>query len=388
MTIRAKRYTAVAALLSMLTVAVVLKLTESSGRAQGGSVSAESKAKLITQIEVTRSEIVDRYTVLGTVKPHESIEIRNEVGGRVERLGFKEGKTVDAGDVLLKIDDAELQARKRATTKEYEVAKLQKKRQKKVLEKGGISQLQYELIASEAEVLKAQRDEIRAQIENTVIRAPFDGLVGVRQISEGAVIPVNTTAATLHQIDPAELEFDLPEKYLDRLSEGDKVRFRLRGQDDIYSAEVFAMSNQVDEGTRTLRVRAKTSNSDQKMRPGQMAAIEVVLERIKDAMTVPTAAVLKSRTQDYVFVNDDGVAKKTPVDIGIRLSSRVQIVDGLEAGQRVISTGLQDLSDGQKVKVDTSKDAIDVEQIQPDANRRGILRDVFSESKMDGDTDS
>ena len=380
----------------VLTIAAVIgglvasKLIPASKKASEKKKKKGSKTKevLVTTWEVEPETITDALSTVGTLKADESIAIQNEVPGKVVRIGFEEGERVERNQMLLQMRRDPLEAELEVKRQEKALVETQIERQRKVLEKGGISQQEFDVTQNRLQVLEAEMDRIRAELDKTTVRAPFDGIVGLRSVSQGAILTQGTEVAELSKLDPIELDFTVPERYADHIETGTSVRFRVHNSNAIHEATIDAIEPKLDAGNRVLHVRARTDNPERRLRPGSFAQVRVVVGTIDEALTVPSVAVITSGDRKSVWVSENGKAKKQNVEIGIRTENRVQITEGLEAGDTVVVTGRQNVQPGAKLKVDTSEDAMDVEAVEPNSNKSGMRNKWFSEEPLESRPDT
>jgi len=360
--------------------------------AQGDSAQKKKKKKgatLVTTKKVEPTSITDTFSAVGTIRPVESIEIRNEVPGKVVRIGFDAGDRVERGELLLQMRNDTLQADLEVKKRRRDLLQTQVERQRKVLEKGGISQQQFDVTKNELDVLNAELQQIRAELDRTSLRAPFDGRVGLRDVSRGAILTRGTRVAELVETDPVEIEFTVPERFAGSIEEDQTVGFRVHGSSTVHEAKIHALEPRLESETRALRVRAKTDNGDGDLRPGQYAQVRANLDTVEDALVVPSPAVVNSANETIVWVNSGGTAERRRVETGIRTESDVQITEGLSAGEEVVTTGRQTLKPGDELEIDTSDDAMDVDEIGPDPERNGMRNEWFSEETLEeGESDA
>ena len=346
------RVAAILAALAALAVAafVILRPAESeSAPPRGGGGGPDEPAPVETY--VARAEpIQDRISATGTLLANEEVELVGETSGRITRVLFREGSPVRAGQLLVKVNDAELQADLESVRRRLALAELTLGRQNRLLEMGGVSREEFDLTQNEVDVLRAELQRIQAQIAKTEVRAPFGGTIGLREVSEGSYLSPQQRIATLQDLDPIKVEFDIPERSQGQVRVGSPVTFRVEGSDGEYEATVYALAQEIDPNTRTLRVRAQGSNPERTLRPGSFARVELIQREIPDALLVPTSALIPSAKQTTVFLVRDGLALSQPVQTGIRTEERVQITSGVAAGDTVVTAGLQQLRPGQPVQ--------------------------------------
>lgn len=286
----------------------------------------------------------------GTLLANEEVEIRSEISGRVTQVNFDEGRAVRKGDLLLKINDRELKAQFTQKELEEKLAAQEERRNKQLYDIKGISQEDYDRVLNNLQLIQAQKDEIGAKLAKTEIVAPFDGIIGLRHISEGGYITSDMLAATIQDVDPIKAEFSVPEKYARLVKIGLPIVARAGETDTEYKGAVFAVESKIDPDTRTIKVRAKLPNTDRSLIPGAFARITISLEQIPQAVVIPARAIVPEIDGEKVFVCRDGKATKAKVVTGIRSERDIQIVTGLATGDSVILTGLLQLTDGRAVK--------------------------------------
>lgn len=282
----------------------------------------------------------------GTILANERVDLTSEVSGKITEIKFKEGQPVKKGDLLIKINDAELQARLQKAQYERDLAQSKEERQRQLLAKSGISQERYDETLNELNTFKAEIQLIQAQIDKTEIRAPFDGIVGLRHVSEGSYITPTTPIANLISLHPAKLDFSIPEKYVTAVQPGDAVMYQIQGSDEIFRGEIYAIEPNIDPETRTLLIRALCPNKEQKVLPGAFAKVDVVLENIEDALMLPSEALIPELGGQKVYIYQAGQAMPRPVETGLRTSQRVQITGGLAPGDTVITSGILQMRPG------------------------------------------
>lgn len=312
---------------------------------QGGGLLA------VNAIVVEPREYANVITLSGSIEPNEQVQVRSEVSGIVRSLGFREGSMVKKGQPLLRIDDSELQALLIQAQSSEKLAEDNANRARLLLEKEAISQQEYDVAYADYESARAQTTLIRAQIAKTTILAPFSGKIGLRSISEGEYLTPTTVVANLLSVNPVKILFSVPEKYSNQIGEGQGLKFSVSGSDTKYHAEIYAIEPGVDATTRTISIRALADNPEGRLFPGSFARIELPLERIDDAVLVPTQAVIPVQNGKQVYLYEDGLAKATLVEAENRTTSDVLINKGIVIGDTVLISGLMSLADGIPVQV-------------------------------------
>ena len=287
----------------------------------------------------------------GTLLANESVELKSETAGKVVKILFKEGSRVNKGELLLKINDEELQAQLLGAKSALNLAEDNMARAQKLLEKQGISQQDYDAAANDLNVKKANLDLVKAQLDKTEIKAPFEGIIGLKYVSEGSFINSSTVIASLQDIDPVKIDFSIPEKYAGFVHIGDKIKFSVAGSGNSYSGTVFAIEPKIDETTRTLKIRAISPNTRGEILPGAFADVTLILKEIPDALMVPTQAIIPILKGQKVYLCRNGVVAQVEVKTGIRTDTEVQITEGLNPKDTVITTGILQLAPGMPVKI-------------------------------------
>jgi len=196
---------------------------------------------------------------------------------------------------------------------------------------------------------------VKTQISKTEIYAPFSGQIGLRQVSPGGFVSSETLVTRLQQLDPVKVDFAIPEKYREKIRTGTLIKFRVEGIDSAFTGRVYAIDPKIDPGTRNLSLRALCSNPNGLLVPGAFAKVEIVLDDLKDAMVIPSEAIIPQLNGEKVFICKEGKAKSRIIQTGLRTEREVQVIDGLNKGDTVIITGLLQLREDMPVKIRSSR---------------------------------
>ena len=305
----------------------------------------------VDAFRVSQTSISEDVLIPGSLLPFEETQIRAEVGGRVVGLNIDEGATVQKGTVLVKLFDDDLQAQYKKLQVQLKIAEKTAERNKDLLAIKGISEQEYDLSTLNVDNLTADIESTQIAISKTVIRAPYTGMVGLRNISLGSYISPNDIITTIRQVDKLKLEFSVPEKYAQELARGNEIKFRVDGGEKDHKAVVLATESSVDQNTRTLKVRAVVTERDKELVPGIFAKVNLQLGQDTAALLVPTQAIIPTARNKQVIVLRKDSAQFTVVETGIRDSAYVQILKGLQKGDTVITTGLMAIRPNAKVKI-------------------------------------
>lgn len=307
------------------------------------------KAMEVKAVVVVPRTFSNTITLSGSIEPNEQVQIRSEVSGIVRALSFREGTSVQKGQVLLRIDDSELQARLIQAQSSEQLAEDNEKRARLLLEKEAISEQEYDVARADFASAKAQTKLIQAQIAKTTVRAPFSGKIGLRSISEGEYLTPSTVVANLLSINPIKVLFSVPEKYSGQINPGQGLTFSVSGSEAKFHAKIYAIEPGVDAATRTISIRAVAENPEGRLFPGAFARVELPLDHIENAVLVPTEAVVPVQNGKQVFLLKDGRAAATPVETESRTREDVLITNGVSIGDTVLTSGIMSLSDGMAV---------------------------------------
>lgn len=324
----------------------------SSGNDQTANMSV---ARINTTIPVKAHIVVPERlsnVVLstGSIMANEEVELRSETSGKIISINFAEGTFVNEGDLLVKINDADLQAQLRRAESKVKVAEEKEFRQRTLLERNLISQEEYDNTFNELNASRADYDLIKAQIDKTEIRAPFSGIVGLRSVSEGSFVNTNTVIARLQNLSSLKIDFSIPERYSSMVFVGDELEFRVSGNKNFYTARVYAVEPRIDPSTRTLQIRARCSYHKDLI-PGAFANIQLKLKEMNDAILVPSVSIVPELKGQRVYLYKDGTVVPQNVEIGIREETRVQIMSGLNIGDTVITSGILQIRPGAQVTI-------------------------------------
>lgn len=324
--------------------------SQGASRASGGGAGGGGGPTVVETIVVHAEPMADRVTAIGTIRPNEEVQIRSEVAGKVDRVLFKEGARVARGDLLIKINDSELRAQLARATARLAIATTEADRQEHLYADSLVSQRDHSNAINEADVAKAEVQLIGAQLDKTEIRAPFDGVIGLRSVSDGSYVSPTAPIASLQDHTPVKIEFSVPERYAARIALGDRIAFTVEGVAKTFSGTIYAREAAIDAVTRALRVRATSPNEDGTLIPGAFANVEVVFAE-RQAISVPSFALIPELRGHRVFLLRGGKALSRSVEIGTRTDDKVEIVRGIEAGDTLITSAILQLKDGAPVKV-------------------------------------
>ena len=279
---------------------------------------------------------------LGNARANESVEIRPEITAAIVEILFEEGQEVTRGDVLVRLQSSEP-----LVDSESQYRRSQELFRTRVVSESQLEQLEAQRDADLAAVNAAQ-----ARLDHTVIRAPFAGRLGLRRVSLGSVVGPSTIITTLDDTSSIKLDFNVPEVFLSRLAPGLTVTAHSAAwPDESFKGVVTAIDTRVDPVSRTITVRALMPNTDNRLRAGMFLTVTVLKEDV-ESLLIPEQAIVPERSNQYVFVvGPDNTVERRVVETGRRRPGEVEITEGLEPGERVITEGTQKVRPGQKVVI-------------------------------------
>ena len=304
-----------------------------------GSPAKGGDVPLVDVMVAAPRSISNQIEANGSVMANEYVELHPEISGRIVYLDVPEGGSVTKGTVIARINDADLQATLEKSRAQLELYQKTQEREKKLLDINGINEADYDLAVSNVNSTKADIDYTQAQLDKTVIRAPFDGIVGLRQVSPGAYVTPANIIATVQQIDKIKVDFTLPEQYATIIRPGSLVDIQLDAQANTRrKGLIVATEPQINTTSRNLKVRALLR--DGLANPGAFVKVFVDAGASKKAIMVPTNCIIPEDKNNQVIVVKSGRAKVVNVETGMREADNIEITKGLVTGDTVIVTGV------------------------------------------------
>lgn len=340
------------AIIFVLLAALILKIGFSKSKDKE-KTQKEKPQKKVDAFIVSPSLLINEITVSGSLLAFETVELKSEVSGRVVKIYLPEGKFVKKGTLLVKLFDDDLQAVLKKLQTQLDIQQQIYKRQSGLLKVNGISQNDYEQTGLQLNTLKADIEVEKTLIRKTEVRAPFDGVIGLRNISMGEIVTPSTQLASIRTDNKLKLDFFVPEKYSSMIKPGMNVNFSLSNKDQLYNATVIATEKGIDDTTRSLKVRAVVASQSNELMAGGFANVQLRLGENSNALMIPTQAIIPQEENKNVIVARNGKAKFVAVKTGIRKSSTVEITDGLQAGDTIIISGILFVKEGSKLKYST-----------------------------------
>lgn len=328
--------------------------TPASDDAAKAPIAPRRQSTLNVNGRIVRPQrLTDGITTVGNLLPDEEVDLSFETSGKIVAINFREGTAVKKGDLLAKVNDQPLLAQLRRYEAQLKLAEDRVYRQSALLEKDAVSQEAYEQARTELATLNADIDIVKSNIALTELRAPFDGVIGLRNVSEGAYASPNVVVAKLAKIQPLKIDLFVPERYANQIKPGTKLSFTVDGQQATFQGAVYATESKIDLATHTFAVRAHYSNAQGRLLPGRFVTVQIRLHDIPDAIAVPTEAIVPEMGVDKVYLCKGGRAHAVEVTTGLRTDAEIQILEGLSVGDTLITSGTLQLREGLPVKLDT-----------------------------------
>ncbi len=318
----------------------IFSVSKSRPKAIKANTPAQNKPIAAEVYIVQDTTISEKLSVLGSLVANEEVQIVSESAKRLKKISFQEGAYVAKGQLLFKLDDADLQAQLKKLHAQRKLIASDEARTAALLKLEGVSKQEYERVAGSIESIDADIEFIQVEIAKTEIRAPFSGKTGIRKVSEGAFVTQNMALVKIEDINRVKIEFAVPEKYANSIRLNQAIHFQVENSDNTYTAEIKVIEPYIDLNTRSLFVRAVANNSDKRLIPGSSAMVELPLNEIKHTVLIPTQALIPGLEGNSVLTVKNGKASKADVTIGLRTSKSIQITSGLSVGDTVMTTNI------------------------------------------------
>lgn len=331
----------------MAGVGVYLSLEDPVDANAGGEPQVASVNISAPEIRRVRDEV----SSVANLRAVNAVALTTEVSGRVVQVNLETGRKVQKGEVLLRLDDRQASADLAVIESQLSDARRQYERARSLRANNSVSQSQVDELRTAVDVAEAQRQAARVRLENHRIEAPFAGVVGLSDINVGAYLQAGTVITTLDSSDRMELNFAVPERFVGSIRLGQVVRATSPAfPAEVFNGELVELDTRISELSRTLSVRALIDNADGRLRPGQFMSASLTLQE-REGLVVPEQAVMLRGAQKYVFVAEDGQARRISVKTGSRLPGWIEVTDGLTVEDAVIITGQDRLSSGDRIRV-------------------------------------
>jgi membrane fusion protein (multidrug efflux system) len=333
---------------------LIVILVQCKGKIEKAASPKESPPVLVDVMIAEKQPISNIIEANGTVIANEFVELRPEVFGRLVYLNLSEGENVAKGTVIARINDADLQAQIAKSKVQLDLAQKTLDRDKQLLDINGINQADYDAALNQVNSLQADIVYTQALVDKTVIRAPFSGVIGLRQVSPGAFVTQSTVIATLQQTEQVKIDFTIPDMYAAAIKNGATVEVELNAEtNERAKAVIVATEPGANTDTRNLKVRALLKSS--KINPGAFAKVFIDAGKQRSSVRVPANCIIPDDRNNQVIIVKNGIANFVNIKTGVREANRVEVLSGVNPGDSVIVTGVLFARPKSKVKVRSVK---------------------------------
>ena len=342
----------------VLSILVFPKLKSLNGKNKPGQKQSGQSPTVVRITVANPTKLIEIIKASGTLLADEEVDLSFETSGKIIEIYFNEGTHVHKGQLLAKLNDDELEAELGKLKIQEKLAQEKVERQRVLLEKEAVSQESYDQLKTDLQGIEAEIKILRARIAETEIHAPFDGIVGLRFVSEGAFVTSSTLIARLVKIRPLKIDFSIPERYAGMVKSGTNLSFRLENSEDSYTAKVYAVEPGIDPKTRTIALRAVYENRKEELQPGRFVSIELVIREKDDALQVPTECIIPELGGEKVFLIRNDKAWSSQVITGLRTEATIEILDGIKPGDTVVVSGVMQLRNDMPVIIESESTPI------------------------------
>lgn len=295
-------------------------------------------------------DITNKIESIGTARANESVVLSSKVTDTIRKVNFEDGMFVDKGDILVEMTNTEQTALLQEAQATADEATRQFNRVQNLIAQKLASETQLDVERVRMQTAQARLEAIIARLDDHLVRAPFSGLLGFRNVSPGTMLTPSTPITTIDDVSIIKLDFDVPENFLAALKPSQEVIANsVAYPDRSFTGTVATIDSRVDPVTRTVKVRAHIKNDEALLRPGMLLTVDLILAR-DQALVVPESAIEPLQDRHYVYIiSDEGIAEQIPVEVGRRQPGFVEILDGVGLGQHVITEGVMKIRPGSSV---------------------------------------
>ena len=330
----------------------------SCGKKQANEPGKGQKVKnqlAVDAVIIKPTLLANQITVSGSLLAYEEVALMSEMSGRVVLINLPEGNFVKKGTLLVQLYNDDLQANLKKLQNQLEIQEKIYRRQTELLKVNGISQSDYDQTSLQVSSIKAEIEVQKSLIRKSQVLAPFDGIIGLRNISEGAQLSPSTLISTIRMENKLKVDFSIPEKYSSEIKPGLKVKFSVSGDDNQFDATVIATEGGIDASTRNIKVRALVVSKSEELVPGSFTNVQLTLGENKNAILIPSQAIIPQERNKSVIISKNGKAHFVLVKTGVRKESMVEITSGINLGDTLVTNGLLFLKEGVKLSFSNVK---------------------------------
>jgi membrane fusion protein (multidrug efflux system) len=336
---------------AILLIFILIKIIHNSKKKKA-EIAKPVAESVMAECIIARDTIIDfSYKAVGNTRANESVELVSELSLRLVSIHFKEGSQVNKGDLLFQLDDSEWKANLNNVKARLDLAIATEKRSESLLASGGISQQTFDESVSNRRVLEAEDELLNVMIGKAKIRAPFSGVIGIRNVSEGAFLTPGTKLTTLEDLSRLKIGFTIPETYANMIYKGERLNFRLDGFPGVYNAVIEAINPSINTNSGNLGVLAIVENPDPALKAGVTVSITMISKSTIPTIYVPTQALIPTPGGYHIYVLRNGRADYRSVTTGMRTEKMVEIVQGVNPGDSVLVTGFMKVRPDSRIKI-------------------------------------
>ena len=337
--------------ISLLFIGCKDKKEEGAGKGKQKDKMLHAEAFIVKPASLTTV-----YQSSGNLLPNESINVYPEVAGRITAIHFKEGAVVHKGDLLISMYKGDIEAQLQKSRVQRQLQVTTKERQDQLLAISGISKQDYDNTIAQIASIDADIAYNQALLRKLEIRATFNGVIGLRNVSVGAIISPTTLITTIQQVDPLKMDFLVPEQYKDIVNKNDLVKFTITGVQDTMNGTILAMQPGSDLKTHNITMRAMVPNAKGRLLPGAFTNVFITLNRKGDAITIPTQSIIPTTRDKQVAAIHNGKVSMVTIQTGERLADKVEVLEGLKSGDTILTTGMMQVKQDMNVMISKIRD--------------------------------
>ena len=341
--------------IAVISILVIPKLKSLNSKDKSKQNQARQTSTVVRVMVANPGKLREVIKASGSLLADEEVDLSFETSGKITAIYFTEGTHIQKGQLLAKLNDDELEAELGKLKNQQKVASEKAERQKVLLEKEAVSQESYDQLNTDLQGVESEIEILLARIAETEIHAPFDGIIGLRFVSEGAFVTSSTLIARLVKIQPLKIDFSIPERYAGMVKPGTSLSFRLEDAMNTYHAKVYAIEPGIDTRTRTIALRAVFENRHEELQPGRFVSIELVIREKDDALQVPTECIIPELGGEKVFLVRNGKAWSSQVRTGLRTEGTIEILEGISPGDTVVVSGIMQLRNDMQVIIESEQ---------------------------------
>ena len=307
---------------------------------------APRKSIAVETVIVNPQTLENKISAVGTILSNESVTIKPEIAGTIKSIGFEEGNKVEKGKILFTLDTDLLKAEYEEVEANFNFASSVFERAKKLKKDGVIPGEEFDDRLRAYLNAKSRLNTLATRLKKHSIKAPFHGTLGSRKVSIGDYVGVGESLVNLEDLSQVKVEFFVPQRFINRLSQGQLVRVSIGSLPQFYEGTIYLIDPKLDPETRSALVKAKVPNPENLLKPGMFCTVTIVIETIENALTVPLEARVSRGEKHFLYIVEENKAVMKPVQLGIFAEGSIEITDGLNPGDRVIVAGLQKVGPG------------------------------------------